>query len=230
MNEFINQSPVINMPTLCEQKFGVSKQKNGANDHHQFLDLKNQTKSRKHQRKTTHHENFNSNSQVINVPFSWEIKPGVSKLKKLMTPGQEGIERWHLTLDQLPSPPCPPSKGSRANNVYANDQDQLQVPLYLCPFQSPMSKRVVGKKEDDPFLVAYRKCTELYGASGKLSSDQHHDYGKIDARRSKKIKMMKNMSMYVLSCKYSCAVTTDTSLRMSQRPDQQRRKGAERIR
>ncbi|KAK1555096.1 hypothetical protein Q3G72_021799 [Acer saccharum] len=92
----------------------------------------------------------------------------------------------------LPSPPCP----SRADD---HDQELLQqVPLYLCPFQSPLSAKSSLKRSgklEDPFSVAYKKCTGLYSVNGKLLSSNDNDYnGKIDDdAKSKKMKMIKNM-------------------------------------
>ncbi|KAK3231190.1 hypothetical protein Dsin_003071 [Dipteronia sinensis] len=233
-HEFTKHSQVMNMPTLLEQKLGVFKEKNQQLilDHkHLITRSPNNIRNHQHIIKTSHQENLINKSQV-NVPFSWEIKPGVSKLKVTAADDQdqERIERWHLiTLMNLPSPPCPSKASSRADH----DQELAQqVPLYLCPFQSPLisksssrrSSRVGKQQLEDPFLVAYRKCTELYAVNGKLLSSDIDDFNRKIDSRSKKMKM-KNMNMYVLSCKYSCAVITDNLMLMSPRCPERRRKG-----
>ncbi|KAA8528440.1 hypothetical protein F0562_035795 [Nyssa sinensis] len=88
-----------------------------------------------------------------NVPFSWENKPGVSKITCHDCPADEG----HFKVKVLPPPPCPPE------NIAAKaSYHDLQIPLPPCPFQPPSrsSSRRGIRKEDDPFLTAYKECTK----------------------------------------------------------------------
>ncbi|KAE8695866.1 Detected protein of unknown function [Hibiscus syriacus] len=128
-------------------------------------------------------------SYNVNVPFSWELKPGVSKVTY-----EEGDTRMkHVTVN-LPPPPCL----SKSARFCVNDLTSI---LPLCSVPTPPSsseKKSNGnkkKKQEDPFVAAFRKCTE-YTMNGKLSTDDKNDYCK---NRTKK-------NMFILSCKYSCNV------------------------
>lgn len=74
-----------------------------------------------------------------NVPFSWEKKPGVSKV--------------------ISPPPCPVPEKSKVRSF-----QNLQIPLPPCAFNAPpllrnLSKRIF-KKKDDPFYMAQIECTK----------------------------------------------------------------------
>ncbi|GMJ15260.1 hypothetical protein HRI_005195200 [Hibiscus trionum] len=132
-------------------------------------------------------------SYNANVPFSWELTPGISKVT--YEQGSTGME--HVTVD-LPPPPCL-SKSARFC------VDGLNGVLPPCQHQPPPSSSEKkgnannnnnnSKKHEDPFVVAFRKCTE-YSMNGKLSTDEKNDACK---NRTKK-------NMFILSCKYSCNV------------------------
>ncbi|PSR99934.1 Stimulated by retinoic acid protein [Actinidia chinensis var. chinensis] len=134
-------------------------------------------------------------SQAGNVPFSWENKPGVSKA---------ACEEWSSeiggdTTPRLPPPPCPPTE--KATRAYFHD---LQVPLPPCGFQPPSrssSKRGL-RRQDDPFLTAYKECTK--------SSFRRGRFGYFGTLR-------KNMST-IFSCTHSCSVRDDSMVRISQLP------------
>uniref|UniRef100_A0A5B7BYG1 Uncharacterized protein n=1 Tax=Davidia involucrata TaxID=16924 RepID=A0A5B7BYG1_DAVIN len=127
-----------------------------------------------------------------NVPFSWENKPGVSKVTRHDCPTDEG----HFKV-KLPPPPCP------TENVRVSFHD-LQIPLPPCAFQPPSrssSKRGL-RKEDDPFLTAYKECTKST-RKGKLSTKKDGvGFG-----------IRKNMSIF--SCKQSCSVRDDNMIKVS---------------
>ena len=87
---------------------------------------------------------FHGSHSLGNVPFSWENKPGVSKV----TPSFEEPLK-------LPPPPC--STDSPKLAVHG-----LYVPLPPCPFQPPRRispKKGMSRREDDPFLAAYMECS-----------------------------------------------------------------------
>ncbi|EEF52241.1 conserved hypothetical protein [Ricinus communis] len=96
-----------------------------------------------------------------NVPFSWEKKPGVSKLiNQDSDPNQEE----DLVLKLLP-PPCP------IESPRISTHDTINIPLPPCTFQPPSrsSSRKGIRKQDDPFLAAYKECTKSTEKGDKLS-------------------------------------------------------------
>ncbi|KAF2324228.1 hypothetical protein GH714_010838 [Hevea brasiliensis] len=94
------------------------------------------------------------------VPFSWEKKPGVSKVFNQRFPSEGDLVK-------LPPPPCPIE--SRSPRVSTHD---IQIPLPPCTFQPPSrsSSRKDLRKQDDPFLAAYKECTKST-KKGKLSKN-----------------------------------------------------------
>lgn len=71
-----------------------------------------------------------------NVPFSWEDKPGVSRMNPEDSKGHELSEQKVM----IPLPPCP------------------SKPF---PSRSGSTKGVIGWwQEMDPFVVAYKECTK----------------------------------------------------------------------
>lgn len=130
----------------------------------------------------------------LNIPFSWENKPGVSK----STPPDSPAEAARF-MEKLPPPPCQPEKASL--------HQDLKIPLPPCVFQSPLrsSFRRGLRKEDDPFLLAYQECTKST-KKGKANRDEV-DFG-----------ILKKSSMSFFSCKHSCSVRDDSIVRISQLP------------
>ncbi|PPR92535.1 hypothetical protein GOBAR_AA28138 [Gossypium barbadense] len=115
----------------------------------------------------------------VNVPFSWELKPGVSKV----TSEDSSIDISHVT-GVLNVPPC-----------------QLRPK----PTRSSAKKGNVNS-QDDPFVAAYRKCTEQ---SADDSTDDENDASSGTTMRTRK-------NICTLSCKYSCTVSSDNVVRVSQ--------------
>ncbi|XVF39767.1 hypothetical protein PTKIN_Ptkin01aG0058900 [Pterospermum kingtungense] len=100
----------------------------------------------------------------VNIPFSWELKPGVSKV----THEEGSIDVRHVTPN-LHSPPHLSKTSARfcvadLQGIISPGQLQLQ----LRP-RSTAKKGNVNKQED-PFAAAYMKCTE-YSVNGKLGTD-----------------------------------------------------------
>ncbi|WCJ35579.1 hypothetical protein M5689_016826 [Euphorbia peplus] len=111
-------------------------------------------------------------SKVINqvkVAFSWEQKPGISKIK-------------HDDLDCTFKPLTPP------------------------PCLSKTSGRVVmSYDEDDPFLVAYKKCTDQYMIKTEV--------GTPSPRR--RLLSIRNKSIIGCTSYSSCTVATNNLVRVS---------------
>nr|KYP46203.1 hypothetical protein KK1_032195 [Cajanus cajan] len=86
---------------------------------------------------------------IVNVPFSWEHKPGLSKV----TNGHNGAS---LVLQP---PPCS-SSGSGTDTHRHKVEEESQI---LCAVQNSLrisSFRIETHKEEDPFVEAYKKCTQ----------------------------------------------------------------------
>nr|XP_033508560.1 uncharacterized protein LOC104120621 isoform X4 [Nicotiana tomentosiformis] len=89
-----------------------------------------------------------------NVPFSWENKPGVSKITPTKNCSTGGFS------PKLPPPPCPVPEKAKGAAFH-----RLQIPPPPCAFQPPpsllrSSSRRGFNKQDDPFLMAYKECTK----------------------------------------------------------------------
>ncbi|KAL7175726.1 hypothetical protein ACSBR2_029337 [Camellia fascicularis] len=138
------------------------------------------------------HDNKVHSSQG-HVPFSWENKPGVCKFSDI----RDFSSKLGHPVQKLPPPPCPPESAK----VSFHD---LQVPLPPCGFQPSTrssSKKGLIKKQEDPFLTAYREVT-------KSTRKGKHDVVGLGLR--------KNLSF--ISCKHSCSVRDDSMVRISKPP------------
>ncbi|KAL2317865.1 hypothetical protein Fmac_031741 [Flemingia macrophylla] len=138
------------------------------------------------------HTNYNNNSYscndvhfceetIVNVPFSWEHKPGLSKV----TNGHNGAS---LVLQP---PPCS-SSGSGSDHKHKVEEDS-QI---LCAVQNSLrisSFRMDTHKEEDPFVEAYKKCTQspfIHQQSHRVQKS-HRSWPTI------------RKYMHILSCKHS---------------------------
>lgn len=132
-----------------------------------------------------------------NVPFSWENRPGVSKVTNQRYPSERNY------VVKLPPPPCP----IESPRISGHD---IRIPLPPCTFQTPArSSSTKGlKKHDDPFLAAYKECTKTT-RKDKLS--KNHAAGSAGLLR-------KGMFQFNFSCKQSCSVRDDNLVRISQLP------------
>uniref|UniRef100_A0A7N0ZQ59 Uncharacterized protein n=1 Tax=Kalanchoe fedtschenkoi TaxID=63787 RepID=A0A7N0ZQ59_KALFE len=104
------------------------------------------------------------------VPFSWENRPGVSKVVARGSDEKEGAgEQGHqyLVALKLPPPPCPQSsdKHSLIKMVHRGE------PAFGRRQVRSSSKRRF-RIEDDPFLMAYKECTKTSQAHMKKMSSK----------------------------------------------------------
>ncbi|KAL3732985.1 hypothetical protein ACJRO7_022500 [Eucalyptus globulus] len=147
-----------------------------------------------------------------NVPFAWENRPGVSKAiarsdcEELLSPPPSIKDRRRFPT-KLPPPPCP-----RMDGLRVSVGREMQIPLPPCAFQPPRRsslKKGTKKQDDDndPFLAAYRECTEGTKVGHRHKSSKHDD-GRLGL----------GLRKYVLanfSCKRSCSVRDDNLIRVS---------------
>ena len=96
----------------------------------------------------------------VNVPFSWELKPGVSKV----TDEEGSIDIRHVTVNLHPPP-----RLSKSARFYVEDLQGVLPPCQLQPLPRSSAKKGNVNKQEDPFVAAYRKCTE-YSMNGKLGT------------------------------------------------------------
>ncbi|XP_014504117.1 uncharacterized protein LOC106764347 [Vigna radiata var. radiata] len=140
------------------------------------------------------------------VAFSWENKPGVSKVTS--TPLAETlIPKEQELLAKLPPPPFTPEEATHKNHVH-----NFQIPLPPCAFQPPFyrtsSKRGLWVQDKDPFLAAFKECTKNQ-KSAKVNKKFIKDG--IQSR------VRKSMSFF--SCTRSCTVHDTNLLRISHLDD-----------
>ncbi|OMP01746.1 hypothetical protein COLO4_11612 [Corchorus olitorius] len=147
-----------------------------------------------------------------NVPFSWEDKPGVSKVITHFDDHKCPID---IGLHEHDPPVIlsPPSDGGGSSKVLV--QEKKVPPPPPCSIQ-PLPKRSTSVKglrwwQEDPFLAAYKECTKNGGKNGKLwSSDQgRKNNGNGSKARKKKI---------TFSCKNTCDVRDDNLVKLSNLP------------
>ncbi|KAL5755128.1 hypothetical protein ACOSP7_023348 [Xanthoceras sorbifolium] len=139
------------------------------------------------------------------IPFSWEDKPGVSRINHQECPSDTRIHALNLVSSAKPSP----------------DHFQVQerkIPLPPCPSQpcttqrSASSKGLTGWWQEDPFLVAYKECTKNT-RNVKLTSS-------TECKRSTTVgsKTRKKKSKFIFSCKNSCDVKDDNLVMLPNLP------------
>lgn len=134
------------------------------------------------------------------IPFSWENKPGASKVTQ-----QECPTKGDFVL-KLPPPPCPSSETATTNSVH-----DFQIPLPPCAFHPPSrnSSRKGLRKQEDPFLAAYKECTKSIRNGKSVKNDVGFGFRK---------------NMLDFSCKRSCSVQDDSLVRISQLPFERERR------
>lgn len=126
------------------------------------------------------------------VPFSWEVKPGVCKL----TDEASRSVKEHLTSAKL----RPPPSTLTTRSTTSMDDSHVSSSCLSCaprPSMRSPSFRMAVRKEDDPFLAAYKSCT---------ASPATHRSSVIKERN---VGFGKRKSMHFLPGKYSFPVSTE---------------------
>ncbi|KAF5740081.1 hypothetical protein HS088_TW11G00145 [Tripterygium wilfordii] len=131
----------------------------------------------------------------ISIPFSWEIKPGVSKSSNNIHGDLVNIRH----LPQLNLPPCP------SKNVYVGHISATPSPIrgsQTTPTRGSNSFKRQQQQDPDPFLAAYMNCTASpdRAVRPRLSSSTTNSHEERSGMRS----YMSN-----LLCKLSCDVMSD---------------------
>lgn len=90
----------------------------------------------------------------VNVPFSWEYKPGLSKVFAQRSKKENLKEITHQSV-LSPPPPC-------SVQSVVDDKEEAPPPLILCAVQMKENhhNHHHHKGLDDPFLKAYQNCTK----------------------------------------------------------------------
>ncbi|KHN17177.1 hypothetical protein glysoja_010636 [Glycine soja] len=155
------------------------------------------------------HTNYNDvhcEETIVNVPFSWEHKPGLSKVT---THGQTGTSMEEEFLAKLPPPPCTPEESATTHHKNHPLLD-FQIPLPPCAFQPPFyrtsSRRCLWVQDKDPFLAAFKECTKNHQKSSATVNKKLIKDG-IESR------VRKSMSFF--SCTRSCTVHDTNLVRIS---------------
>lgn len=141
------------------------------------------------------------------IPFSWEDKPGISKVTNQAEYSIEyGVEALDLTSSSSSSASSSFSNGSKVSPTY-ND---LKIPLPPCPIPQPPSRSSSTKGlkwQADPFLLAYKECTKPI-KKGKSNNGQQNKKG---------TKVKKSLFTY-FSCKSTCEVKDENIVKLPQLP------------
>ncbi|CAJ2675315.1 unnamed protein product [Trifolium pratense] len=136
----------------------------------------------------------------INVPFSWEYKPGLSKVTN-----PNYYDTNHATKLVLQPPPCSLSKSDH----HRFRDEEKYIPVDLCAVQSTLlrlsSFKLESKyqKEEDPFVEAYKNCTKSpFIVQGQHRDQKNNGFNWPSLRKY----------MHILSCKYSNDVISHKSV------------------
>ncbi|KAK7283226.1 hypothetical protein RIF29_12615 [Crotalaria pallida] len=144
---------------------------------------------------------YYNQQKVINVPFSWEYEPGLSKF----TPHPlSKNDTKHCNNVVLQPPPCSSMKTEVYNKLRVQDTESSVLPSSS---SSIMRMRTTSssfpmenlKKNEDPFMEAYKKCTTSPSSMFDRSSSKS---GKNNGAWPNSI--MKYLNIF--SCKYSSDV------------------------
>ncbi|GAU26917.1 hypothetical protein TSUD_05870 [Trifolium subterraneum] len=126
----------------------------------------------------------------INVPFSWEYKPGLSKVTN------QNYDTNHATKLVLQPPPFSSSK----SDYHRFRDEEKDIPVDLCAVQSTLlrisSFKLESKyqKEEDPFVEAYKNCTKSpFIVQGQNRDQKNNGFNWPSLRKY----------VHILSCKYT---------------------------
>lgn len=161
-------------------------------------------------------------SSRANVPFSWEKKPGMSKVKAPSSSNHYSLNHYLSTTSlKLTPPPRLSSQRSssavhprsRSRSLCSNVDVQPSAASFRNSFKLNGGTSPTVGKEEDPFLAAFIKCTQMHSSSRTANNGQkygadHH----ADGFSSGKKNTMFLMFTSTLSCKYSCAVRDDINV------------------
>ncbi|KAK7352505.1 hypothetical protein VNO80_17927 [Phaseolus coccineus] len=126
----------------------------------------------------------------VSIPFSWESKPGLSKI----THQNSELKFSNIVLQP---PPCWSSR-----TTYNKRQNpEIEIPKFILCVAQPSSTRnrlfQLESQTGDPFIEAYKKCTEI----PKDDSFMCNQPGKYNKRSGSRPNIMKYMDIF--SCKFS---------------------------
>lgn len=138
------------------------------------------------------------------IPFSWEDKPGVSKVNHYDQHCPIGLELHDSNQTNYVSDPI----GSSSILVHEKKVPP-PPPLSVQLKGSPSGKGGFKWWQEDPFLLAHKECTKSEGNMKHLSSEAKESTGSSKLSRKKKI---------AFSCKKSCDVSDDNFVRLSNLP------------
>ncbi|KAK7330930.1 hypothetical protein VNO77_25136 [Canavalia gladiata] len=143
------------------------------------------------------------------IPFSWEDKPGVCKTPHYESPLNMGsLQGMNQKSSSTLQPPPSPSDLNRSRRML-EIQDK-KIPLPPCLSQPP-SRSTSGKgirRQEDPFLVAYKECTKSE-KNCKLPLKNKKGVGSNFSLRK---------STSIFSCRGTSDVKDDIYLKLSQLP------------
>ncbi|KAL6215375.1 hypothetical protein ACLB2K_014806 [Fragaria x ananassa] len=164
-----------------------------------------------------------------NVPFSWERKPGMSKLK-LYSSDRRSLDHYFTTTTsslKLIPPPARLSSQLSATSSPAGHRQSRGGPC-LCSsvdVQPPVattfrnsfrltSDASLNPLQEDPFLAASIKCTQMH-SSGITNSGRRYaaDYKHAAGFSARKKNIMFSM-FSAFSCKYSALRNDDVVVTM----------------
>lgn len=148
---------------------------------------------------------------VRKITFSWEKKPGVSKVTSTHH-GENLIPKEEEFLAKLPPPPCTPEESATTHHKNHPLLD-FQIPLPPCAFQPPNYETFSKMQDGDPFFAAYKKCTK-----STKSVDRNSKLQINTSMETTQTRLRNSISMSFISCKRSCAVRDNNLVRVSRLP------------
>ncbi|KAJ4963632.1 hypothetical protein NE237_023571 [Protea cynaroides] len=177
------------------------------------------------------------------MPFSWEKKPGISKLNPTTTRAHQK-HNWptHSKMEigrPVSSSSCDPATATASTNkkVCEEQQEPLKLPpppgLLQPPHQGSSNRRTsfvrglgsLGvRRQQDPFLAAYKECTKSV-RNGDCTSSSNPDNSKYsminngeNGNRKHDIRgsgtSLFRKTAFLSSCKHSCEVRDDSFIKL----------------